>query len=499
MRTSKNAILTVAYNHLVAYPTPLNFNYLNGSGSLAGVCLVIQIISGVLLAMHYIPSGDLAFMSVEHIMRDVNFGWLLRYTHANGSSMFFLCIYIHIARGLYYGSFVRPRHFTWISGVVIFILLMAVAFLGYVLPWGQMSFWAATVITNLFSAIPLIGPSIVEWLWGAFSVDSPAVLGCEIELKILLCAETPYLKAEYEMALSLFCLLSVKKSAVQGQSAGVRRFFGKLSPASVNALQRLHAGDLIFSYFVGFIEGDGYFTITKNGKYIKWEFGVELSSRDLQLIYKIKTLLGAGVVDFRVQKGSEKVSFRIRDKYTLINLIFPIFDKYPMFTNKVYDYLRFKEQLLSGKFLHAELPTYTRPTLPLNSVELILSSLYFDSWLIGFIEAEGCFSIYQPTNSTSKVGSFDISQTGAENIILAIRHFLYFTSFESSKSHIYLDKTGNYKLKLSGVQHIEKTIEFMQRTPIKLLGYKRLQYLKWLSELRQIPRYATKITIPTRY
>ena len=136
MRNTKNAILTPILNHLSAYPTPINFNYLNGFGSLAGVCLGIQIVSGILLAMHYVPTGDLAFMAVEHIMRDLNYGWLLRYAHANGSSMFFLCVYIHIARGFYYGSFVRPRHFTWISGVVIFILLMATAFLGYVLPWG---------------------------------------------------------------------------------------------------------------------------------------------------------------------------------------------------------------------------------------------------------------------------------------------------------------------------------------------------------------------------
>lgn len=175
MRTTKNAVLTVALNHLVGYPTPINFNYLNGFGSLAGLCLVSQILSGVFLAMHYVPMGDYAFMSVEHIMRDLNYGWFLRYLHANGSSMFFLCIYIHIARGLYYGSYVIPRHFTWISGVLIFVLMMATAFMGYVLPWGQMSYWAAVVITNLFSAIPLVGPSIVEWLWGGFSVGSPTL------------------------------------------------------------------------------------------------------------------------------------------------------------------------------------------------------------------------------------------------------------------------------------------------------------------------------------
>jgi quinol-cytochrome oxidoreductase complex cytochrome b subunit len=175
IRNTKNAVLTVGLNHLISYPTPINFTYFYGFGSLAALCLGSQILSGVFLAMHYVPIGDLAFMSVEHIMRDLNYGWFLRYMHANGSSMFFLCVYTHIARGIYYGSFVYPRHITWVSGIIIFILMMATAFLGYVLPWGQMSFWAATVITNLFSAIPLVGFSVVEWLWGGFSVGTPTL------------------------------------------------------------------------------------------------------------------------------------------------------------------------------------------------------------------------------------------------------------------------------------------------------------------------------------
>lgn len=160
------------HNHLVKYPSPININYLWGFGSLAGVCLGIQIVTGILLAMHYVPNVSLAFSSVEHIMRDVNYGWLLRYAHANGASMFFLVVYIHMFRGLYYGSYMYPRQVLWISGVVIFILMMATAFMGYVLPWGQMSFWAATVITNLFSAIPIIGDYIVQWIWGGFSVNN---------------------------------------------------------------------------------------------------------------------------------------------------------------------------------------------------------------------------------------------------------------------------------------------------------------------------------------
>ena len=139
---------------------------------MAGVFLVIQIVTGIFLAMHYVPHVDLAFSSVEHIMRDVNNGWLLRYLHANGASMFFLVVYIHMFRGLFYGSFLHPRQFLWAIGVIILLLMILTAFMGYVLPWGQMSFWAATVITNLASAVPYVGDLIVLWLWGGFAVDN---------------------------------------------------------------------------------------------------------------------------------------------------------------------------------------------------------------------------------------------------------------------------------------------------------------------------------------
>ena len=159
-------------NHLVYYPTPANLNYFWGGGSMAGICLTIQIISGIFLAMYYTPHVDYAFASVEHIMRDVQNGWFIRYMHANGASFFFIFVYLHIARNLYYGSYLKPRKVLWFSGIVILLLMMATAFLGYVLPWGQMSFWGATVITNLFSVIPFIGVDLVQWLWGGFSVSN---------------------------------------------------------------------------------------------------------------------------------------------------------------------------------------------------------------------------------------------------------------------------------------------------------------------------------------
>lgn len=165
-------ILSIVNGMLVDLPAPTNLSYMWGFGSLLGLCLIIQIASGIFLAMHYCAHVDLAFASVEHIMRDVNAGWVLRYVHANGASMFFIMVYLHIARGLYYGSYTAPRQMVWGVGVVILVVMMATAFIGYVLPWGQMSFWGATVITNLISAIPFIGKDIVEWVWGGFSVSN---------------------------------------------------------------------------------------------------------------------------------------------------------------------------------------------------------------------------------------------------------------------------------------------------------------------------------------
>ena len=172
---SRLPILRLAHDSFVDYPTPKNLNYWWTFGGILTFCLVTQIITGIILAMHYTPHVDFAFNSVEHIMRNVNYGWLIRYIHANGASMFFLAVYIHIFRGLYYGSYKAPREVLWILGVIIYLLMMAAAFMGYVLPWGQMSLWGATVITNLFGAIPVVGESVAIWLWGGYSIDNPTL------------------------------------------------------------------------------------------------------------------------------------------------------------------------------------------------------------------------------------------------------------------------------------------------------------------------------------
>ena len=172
---SRLPLMRLSHDSFVSYPVPRNLNYAYTFGAMLSVMLVVQILTGVVLAMHYVADTALAFNSVEKIMRDVNNGWLLRYMHSNGASFFFIAVYLHIARGLYYGSYKAPREILWILGVVIYLLMMATGFMGYVLPWGQMSFWGATVITGFFTAFPLIGEWIQQFLLGGFAVDQPTL------------------------------------------------------------------------------------------------------------------------------------------------------------------------------------------------------------------------------------------------------------------------------------------------------------------------------------
>ena len=220
MRIVKNhSLISLANGFIIDAPTPSNISYLWNFGSLLGLCLVIQIVTGVTLAMHYNPSVLEAFNSVEHIMRDVNNGWLIRYLHSNTASAFFFLVYLHIGRGLYYGSYQAPRTLTWTIGTVIFIAMMATAFLGYVLPYGQMSLWGATVITNLMSAIPWVGQDIVEFIWGGFSVNN-ATLNRFFALHFVL----PFVIA----ALVMMHLIALHDGAGSGNPLGVSGNYDRL-------------------------------------------------------------------------------------------------------------------------------------------------------------------------------------------------------------------------------------------------------------------------------
>lgn len=206
-------------SYVVDAPTPSNLNYLWNFGSLLSICLIIQIVTGVFLAMHYNPSVSEAFNSIEHIMRDVNYGWLIRYMHANTASAFFFLVYLHIGRGMYYGSYRSPRTLVWVIGTILLIAMMATAFLGYVLPYGQMSLWGATVITNLMSAIPWVGQDIVEFIWGGFSVNN-ATLNRFFALHFLL----PFVLA----ALALLHLIVLHDNGGSGNPLGLSANYDRL-------------------------------------------------------------------------------------------------------------------------------------------------------------------------------------------------------------------------------------------------------------------------------
>jgi ubiquinol-cytochrome c reductase cytochrome b subunit len=238
----KNPVLSLFNEFLVDSPLPSNINYIYGFGSLLGLVLVIQILTGIFLAMHYTPNIDYAFNSVEHICRDVNYGWLLRYAHSNGASFFFICVYIHIGRGLYYGSYNKPRIGLWYVGVIIYFIMMGTAFMGYVLPWGQMSFWGATVITNMLSAIPYIGTDLVYFVWGGFSVDNPT-LNRFFSLHFLL----PFLLAALVIIHLIFLHLHGSNNPL-----GISSNMDKL-PLHPYYSYKDYVGVLIFAIFFSFI------------------------------------------------------------------------------------------------------------------------------------------------------------------------------------------------------------------------------------------------------
>jgi len=246
-------LLRLANSYIIDSPQPSNISYLWNFGSLLAFCLIIQIVTGVTLAMHYNPSVLEAFNSIEHIMRDVNNGWLIRYLHSNTASAFFFVVYLHMGRGLYYGSYRAPRTLVWTLGVVIFLIMIVTAFLGYVLPYGQMSLWGATVITNLMSAIPWIGQDIVEFLWGGFSVNN-ATLNRFFALHFVM----PFVLA----ALALMHLIALHDSAGSGNPLGVSGNFDRLPFAPYFIFKDLITiflfilGLSIFVFFMPNILGD---------------------------------------------------------------------------------------------------------------------------------------------------------------------------------------------------------------------------------------------------
>ena len=281
---------------------------------------------------------------------------------------------------------------------------------------------------------------------------------------------------------------NVKMLHMLTQSAGL-----STSTAGEDSSQRLNAADLM--WLVGFVEGDGSFGVNKNGKYFKCEFTIDNSIRDVQLLYKIKKMLGGyGSITTRKRDNVELARLKISSKPILIQVICPIFDKYPMLTSKHFDYLHFRNCLYMNTSLYKDLPDYTRPnSLPFPDVRTILALPYFDNWLVGFIEAEGCFSTYLPSGDPFYTASFSVVQKDGLQVMSAIQQRLnlltnpYFNSTHQS-----------YTINTTSKRGIQNVINFLSKTSSKLMGYKRAQYLKWLHDLRVNPKYAT-VSVPFKY
>lgn len=395
-----------------------------------------------------------------------------------------------------------------------------------------MSHWGALVITNLFSAIPFVGQDIVLWLWGGFNKEDPHYSNIMLN-KSVLCWDVFILIINYYIiqfinpadATSLndgvsaghriwnknnkvkMLIMRRKSAVINIYNNSINGFIKILITQRLNSINlntiihdknhELNTDNPIYAYIVGLFEGDGWITISKKGKYLLYELGIEINIRDIKLLYKIKNIIGVGKISIKRIKNKdgtikEICRFNVRNKNHLKNIIIPIFDKYPMLTNKYYDYLFFKENLLKDIKYYDDLHNYLRPLKSLYTLENILNKYYFSSWLIGFIEAEGSFNIYT-LKINSKVASFEVSQTNGFEILNAIRIYL------KINQNIYTNKDNNSRVTLKSIRGIENIVKFINKNPIKLLGYKKLQYLLFLKELRLISKYNNNFNIPQNY
>lgn len=348
----------------------------------------------------------------------------------------------------------------------------------------------ATVITSLATVIPVVGKTVLSYLWGGLYKAS--------RQKTLLDAGTGFLEQKFQYVCDYFMnntgnLKSfevlfqnkVKTLHMISKSAGL---FKEIC-STLNNSQRPNARDLM--WLVGFVEGDGSFSVNKNGKYVKYEFAIEIHISDIKLLYKIKSIIGGYG---SIRSNTELARLKISSKIDLKRVILPIFDKYGMVTSKQYDYLYFKSCLLQNITYYEHLPIYERPIYtPYNSTQDILNLYYFDAWLVGFMEAESYFSTYQVTGEkeSNKTAKFGISQTNENGIqiITAIKEHL------SINSNPYINN-NNCVIETTSVRGVQNVINFLKNTPVKLKGNKRAQYLKWLHELRVNPRYSN---IPNHY
>ena len=444
-------IFRLANSYLVDSPQPVNLSYMWNFGSLLAFCLVIQIITGVTLAMHYNPSVAEAFNSVEHIMRDVNNGWLIRYLHSNTASAFFFLVYLHIGRGLYYGSYRAPRTLVWTIGTVIFILMMATAFLGYVLPYGQMSLWGATVITNLMSAIPWVGQDIVE-------------------LK-----EITEINSEAFYISSLPIIGTVHKNALKKVK----------SKSRLETQEYINIPSSFLAFFAGLVDGDGYIQITKTTKgYITMKLVISLHLEDISTLQFINSVLKVGKLNIYPDNRSPTCRLVI-NRTDLQEIVFPLFLYKKIFFltetranqfNLAMHILKNDIRIFDNIYSIENVPAYFElPKTPLDYTKL----LFFKNWIVGFTMSEGSFFV-----KNNNDGCFQLKQRVHINLFEAFK--LVF----NTNRKIETEKGVYNQFGVSSKADIQNVINFFSFSGLHpLVGLKAIQYIKWLNLLRASKRY----------
>ncbi len=484
-----NPILTILNSYLIDSPQPSTISYLWNFGSLLGLSLIAQIVTGILLAMHYAGTAELAFNSVEHIMRDVNDGWLLRMSHANMASFFFIAVYLHISRGLYYGSYRSPRIGVWVIGTIIFFLMMATAFLGYVLPYGQMSLWGATVITNLLSAIPWLGKSLVESIYKKelfliliiiFIIN--IYLKKRTNLKIFNLIKWIYLLffklLEYSNNLNLLDNIGIVSPHAHKKGRKIM----------LNKNKFLNIPYSFLAMLIGLIDGDGYISATKTPKgYIRVNLIISLDIRDLPLLEYIKSILEIGNINTYPKVKEKKTCKLIINSTDLKEIFFPLLVHHKLFfltdtRRKQYDkaIFLFKNNIN----LYPEIPiNILSMNQKLNSPEDYINLPFFNNWIVGFTIAEGSFFI-----KFNNDGCFHLRQR---------LHLLLFQAFNlkfQTNRKIGLDKSLYNQFSVSSKADIQKVITFFSYSGHHpLLGYQLMRYENWLSNLRISKRYGDLI------
>lgn len=458
--------ISLVNSYLIDSPQPSTLNYWYNLGSLLGLCLVIQIASGIFLAMHYSSHIELAFDSVEHIMRDVNLGWLIRYIHANGASFFFGCMYIHVGKALYYGSYRKPRVLVWIIGVIILIATMATGFMGYCLVYGQMSHWGATVITNLLSAIPFIGADIVPFI-GIITLYN------------------------------IYILYLIKDN---NNNKWIKE--GNIKEENIKEeINENKNNDLNFlSYFVGLVDGDGYIRISKKSKYVYISLIITLNSNDFEILNEIKEKLGMGNVNFITSKNKKYIRYEMNKK-DLINKLMPLLEN-----NKISFLTKTRqEQYLKVKYIvENKIVLYDDINfkLLLEYIEnnIILEGFnklwYFNNWLVGFTVAEGSFCVKK-----NKDIVFKLKQKYNFQLFEEILKYFGTTQNLSVNHKKYVEYSASNKKDIQLIINFFSYNDFIIKpntnkyANIGLKGLKWKSYNKWLLSIKNSERYS-KLLLP---